>query len=263
MLPGGICRNGTVETSYRFKAVDGALELAIAEANAHGDSVPEQVTAVLTAALSRLGGQVVDEQTVAELCVADRQYLMRRLAEHFGLGDQWFSQQCSHCGEPFDFQLNPMDLPVKPKGQGYPEAQLDVAGHSIRFRVPNGEDQVLMSELQAGANAAAMAAQLCLTPDQLPNPLSDAQLTEIESAIEAVAPEVADSVQLDCPECGQLNEVLISPYRLLSRDFSRVFHEVHTLAWHYHWSEGEIMAMPQQRRQLYLKLIDRTRGVHS
>jgi len=36
---------------------------------------------------------------------------------------------------------------------------------------------------------------------------------------------------------------------------------VHTLAWYYHWSEAEILALPRARRQLYLSRIDRARGM--
>ncbi|MCK7500249.1 MAG: hypothetical protein MZW92_65580 [Comamonadaceae bacterium] len=36
---------------------------------------------------------------------------------------------------------------------------------------------------------------------------------------------------------------------------------VHRLAWHYHWSEAEILALPRGRRAHYLALIDAARGM--
>ena len=37
--------------------------------------------------------------------------------------------------------------------------------------------------------------------------------------------------------------------------------DVHRLAWHYHWSEAEILALPRGRRAHYLALIDAARGM--
>jgi hypothetical protein len=47
----------------------------------------------------------------------------------------------------------------------------------------------------------------------------------------------------------------------MRRSTSELYDEVHTLAWHYHWSEAEILALPRVRRQLYLSRVDRARGM--
>ena len=74
---------------------------------------------------------------------------------------------------------------------------------------------------------------------------------------------MALQAQATCPECDAELLVEVDPYLTLSLARDEIFGEVHTLARHYHWSEAEILALPQARRRLYLGLIDRARGMVS
>lgn len=40
-------------------------------------------------------------------------------------------------------------------------------------------------------------------------------------------------------------------------NLAHLYHEVHQLAWHYHWSEREILAMSRAKRRRYLALLSR------
>jgi hypothetical protein len=66
-----------------------------------------------------------------------------------------------------------------------------------------------------------------------------------------------------CPACGASHPVALDPYLVTRRSPRELYDEVHLLAWHYHWSEAEILALPRDRRQLYLRRIDRARGLTS
>ncbi len=68
-------------------------------------------------------------------------------------------------------------------------------------------------------------------------------------------------MQTECPECGAANNVDLDPYRVLARSSDELLRQVHQIATHYHWGEAEILAMPRMRRQRYLDLIDRDRGM--
>jgi len=48
----------------------------------------------------------------------------------------------------------------------------------------------------------------------------------------------------------------------VSSQIGNIYTDIHTLAWYYHWGEEEILNMPRSRRQQYLALIDRARGLH-
>ena len=62
-----------------------------------------------------------------------------------------------------------------------------------------------------------------------------------------------------CPRCRRLIDIRIVPIELLARELelgsSRLLAEVHSLAFHYGWSEAEILGLPRHRRWQYLGLI--------
>jgi hypothetical protein len=43
----------------------------------------------------------------------------------------------------------------------------------------------------------------------------------------------------------------------------RLLDEVHAIAWHYHWSESEILDLPRARRRRYLDLIASSLGTRA
>ncbi|MGH9196195.1 MAG: hypothetical protein ACRD1T_10695, partial [Acidimicrobiia bacterium] len=83
----------------------------------------------------------------------------------------------------------------------------------------------------------------------------------IEAALEEVAPELATRVQAACIDCGSTNELFLDPYVCLSRAGTEIYSDIHVLASVYHWGEREILGLPRERRQLYIALVDRARGM--
>ena len=249
LLPGGIVRDGARRRDFAFRPVDGALEVALAEAAAE-PSVPRAVTSVLAAALARLGGEPADVQTVRELAVGDRQFLVRQLSAHLGRDPVWLTAVCRACGESFDFQLRQAALPVKEAGDGFPFAEVD----GMRLRVPRGADQEAIADIDDDDEAIEALFARCLIE-------GDGELEAAAAALEAASPEVALAALATCPSCDAANEVAIDPYLGLQRHGEELFAEVHLLASTYHWSQAEILALPRERRRLYLRLIDRDRGV--
>ncbi len=55
-LPGGLWEDGRRQRGFSFKPVDGALELAVAEASDIAESMPEAVTLALQCSLEELAG---------------------------------------------------------------------------------------------------------------------------------------------------------------------------------------------------------------
>jgi hypothetical protein len=45
-------------------------------------------------------------------------------------------------------------------------------------------------------------------------------------------------------------------YRELAGAGDVLFREVHRLAFHYHWREADILALPGEKRRRYLNLVD-------
>lgn len=256
LLPGGIVRDGERRRHFAFRPVDGALEAALAEAVA-APSMPVAVTAALAAALAEVGGAPATTEAVRELAVGDRQFLVRQLSAHLGRDRVWLTAACRTCGEDFDFEVPQTELPVKEAGPGYPYVEVETPGARLRLRVPTGADQEAIADLPDEV-AARTLFERCLIAGAA---AGDDELAAAEAAVEAAAPEVALAALAACPACGADNEIAVDPYLLLSTSPDELFVEVHRLASSYHWSEAEILALPRARRQLYLRLIDRARGL--
>lgn len=263
-LPGGIRQNGSgLRRDFAFKPVTGEVEMAVAESGEGAMSLSAWVTSALTASLQHIGGLSVEWTLVHRLSVGDRQFLMRRLADIWGLDAVWLTSPCGRCKELFDIFIRQSELPTKPAGPGFPFASVQLDGRDFRLRTPNGEDQEAVAGIQDGNEAARSLSRRLFVDaasDQ-PELLSDEALSRIEYAVEAVAPEVATLAQADCPQCGQGNQVEVDPYLCLSMIDETLLSEIHDLAAVYHWSESEILALPRKRRRKYLQLVDGLRGV--
>ncbi len=268
-LPGGACNNGHRRRDFAFRAITGAVELALADIAAGRRRLPSQVTAALAATLAHVGGESPSPEVVARLCVADRQYLMGRLAVQLDRGRNWYTVRCAACREPFDLTIDHAELPSKEAAEGYPFAFAETSVGRCRFRVPTGQDQEATAAIDDETHAVEVLARLCLAPlPECPVAADDAtpfttdDIAAIERAMEAVAAEVATTVQAACPSCGAIRAVDVDPYVALpAGSVDDVLKEVHTLASAYHWGENEILALPLARRRRYLELIDTAHGV--
>lgn len=259
-LPGGLIEGGAVRRQWRFQPVSGRLELALAEAAEQVDVVPQAVTRVLALALAELGDSAATEERTASLCVPDRQFLMRELDRHLGGGTGWFHADCPSCAARFDFYLDLAGLPVREAGPGYPLARVEHRGQALSFRLPTGADQHELARIAVENERPWLLRRLSLEPEHL-GEIDETLLDQADAALEAVAPGVINQVRAECPECGAANNVDLDPYRVLARSGDELLRQVHQIAMHYHWSEAEILAMPQNRRLRYLDLIDRARGM--
>lgn len=272
LLPGGLWRGGGRRRDFAFKPLTGEVELAMAEQAAPDPNVPGWVTGVLAAALEHVGGEPADRDLVRDLCVGDRQFLARRLAAHLGRDAVWLTADCGHCGEDFDFHLRQSALPVKEveeeTGQDQPWAEVATTLGTCRLRPPTGADQEALAALDDDGEALRTLVRRCLqsvaggpVEERERLALEDEDLEAIEEALEAVSPEVALTVRARCPECGGENDVWVDPYLGLWDRGDELFAEIHTLAAGYGWSEDQILRLPRTRRRIYLRLMDRARGM--
>ncbi|ATB39024.1 hypothetical protein CYFUS_004463 [Cystobacter fuscus] len=255
-LPGGLLREGELRRQFRFREPDGALELSILEGARRREPLPRQVSRVLVAALEHLGGEPPELAKVEELCIADRQFLMRRLRTWLGDEQPWHTVRCTGCQERFDFELNVAELPVKEAGAGFPFVEVETGQGRVRGRVPTGADQLALAE-RVTADVRALL-ERCLFPADVAR-LEEGDIALIEEALEAVSPGVVTRVGATCPGCGATQVVTLEPYSCLFME-STLLEEVHTLASAYHWSERDILALPLHRRRQYLRLVERATG---
>ncbi len=270
-LPGGLCIDGVLDKRFLFKPVTGQLEMVLSESALQADSLPARVTQILSEALEMLAGDVASEEYVRALSVGDRQFLMRRLAIHIEDALLWLTAKCGECGEAFDVSLRLSELPVKPAGDKFPETVVDMPSGRLKVRVPTGDDQESIASVRDDCRAMQMLLTRLISSEATTAEgevfdlasLDEAQLSTIETVIEAMAPEVASEMVTHCPHCEMGNRIPISPYGCMERSVGELFSEIHALAANYHWSEQDILALPRGRRHTYLSLLDRQQGMQS
>ncbi len=156
-----------------------------------------------------------------------------------------------------------------------PEVAQEVATVSLnqqdlQVRRPTGQDQLTwLTQAAQGdpPDLQTMLHSLLVTQhseeslsDSLPEDLNPV-LPALNQALDDLDPLVNFSLAVTCPHCGQLAQPEIDlgawALRSLRRVQQRLIETVHRLACRYHWSEREILALPQWRRDRYLVLIDR------
>ena len=264
-LPGGLANNGNLQRHVKFHPLTGRIEQALLEFD-KGLERPEYVTTVLSSVLDRIGEQQADERAVAGLCVADRQYLMIRLAAMLNGENMWLKVNCGYCKEAFDIQVQRCDLPVKEAGSGFPNASITLENDVLQLRVPNGLDQHEISNL---SDEEAMLALLgrCISqvngrapPKLYIENLSESQINLIDEALDDIAPAVCEQLLVSCPECNKEQHAVLDHYTIGNTNKYLFYDEVHTIASHYHWSEASILAMPREKRRLYIDIINRYEG---
>lgn len=262
-LPGGLLQNGCIQRNARFRPLTGRIEQSLIDSAASMDR-PAYVTAVLSQVMDAIGDSAVDTDVISRLTVADRQYLMLRLAALLNGEQMWLEVDCGHCVQPFDIELQRCDLPVKPAGDSFPEVTLHMENWEIKARVPTGQDQEAISQCEEGEALRTLLQHcICSVNGEPPHAdfsrlLTEAEIKVIDEALDEVAPAVCDRLQVTCPECNTEQNALLDHYANIGLNEYFFYDEIHTLASHYHWSEGEILDLPRSQRRRYLQLINRS-----
>lgn len=282
-LPGGyIDDTGSLHQQVELLPLSGREEELLTQRR---ESVSASlVTEILVRCVQCIGSiGSVSTDILRHLLVADRQFLLLKLREAT-FGDRvqaTVSCPWQNCREKIDIDFSTKDIPIKEsedKGPMYTmelsskAALMDDCGKKCRkvsFRLPNGADQETISPLLAENEARALSMLLsrCVLSigtkekpgEKILNGLSPLARMEIENAIEAAAPKIELTIAADCPECGNkftlpfdIQNFFFGEFKT-SRDL--LYREVHYLAYHYHWSEREIMDMPKEKRLQYINVL--------
>jgi hypothetical protein len=244
------------------------------------------VTQVLSRCVRRLGDlSPVSADVIRQLLVADRDYLLLRLRQAT-FGDRIRADlfcPWADCGERMSVDFSIDELPVRESVQKGPVYEMtlspmalagsagagDLAGGEVAFRLPTGADQEELSGLLASDEARVLTLLLArcverlgvrVTPDvDVVAGLSGLARAEIEAEMLRAAPMVEREIETACAECRRSFATPVNLRRFffgeLRTNNELLYQEVHYLAYHYHWSEAEIMAMPRTKRAVYLDVL--------
>lgn len=247
----------------RFRALDGAAELAVAEAAGSGLPRPVRMTAVLAAVFAEIAGEACAPTVLRRISSAGREWLLHRAARRFYHFGPWFESVCSHCSTPFDLQIPFEHLPRIEAGPTFPVVVVETSLGSRRFEAPNGGHEEVLSRAGGAADSRRAFVALCGTSDQAQADamrFNDADLESIDAALERASPDIADSVDSVCPTCSAEITAKIDPLDFAFPQFGSVITDIHLLAQAYHWSEEEILALPIHRRCAYVDLVRENMG---
>lgn len=282
-LPGGyIDDDGTLHQEFELRSLLGVEEELLANSQ---DNSAELVTQLLSRCVTRLGKlKTINADLARQLLVADRHFLMLKLRQ-LTFGDKVEALvpcAAQNCGKRMDLDFCISDIPIAgyeiknrytaqiPILQDEDRANDAPDSLTIEFRLPNGTDQEALADLVPINEAVAVTRLLsrCLLTigdveapsEEYIRQLPASTRQNIELAMEEVAPNVELTMEMQCPECGFEFE---APLDLQDFFFGEIragsewlFREVHYLAFHYHWSERDILHMPRERRQRYINVLN-------
>lgn len=276
-LPGGyVDEDGSIHREVILGPLTGAQEKALAQQdNASPDA---RVTGILAACIRRMGTlkKITDAHT-RRLLVGDRQFLLLKLREITFGPRVHVTTRCSRpdCGERLDIEFTTDTVPVirAPQEHRYMPMELPAetnGSRTVTFRLPNGEDQEHLAHL--AAKNEVLAATLLLTRcirtmaphgnaperDEI-DALSQQAKSCIEEAMDRLAPKVVTTMEAFCPECRRNFSVAFDLQAFVLKEMGTrldlLFQEVHYLAYHYHWSEKEILGMTRTDRRRYIDIL--------
>jgi hypothetical protein len=272
-MPGGYWFDGGCHREARLRPIASGDEGFLLDTE--GRLLPaHRVTALLARCVERLGSaEPATAEAVRSLTVGDREALLLHL-RRLSLGDRLqgvVNCPAPDCGEKMDLDLNVGDLLLPPydhRRRSY-EAEIaeDGSSYRVRFRLPTGADQEDAAILARSDSHAAAERLLsrCVenVADEDGEPvetLPPAMADQISDAMSELDPQAELTLSLACPVCAHafLASVDAAAYLFQELDDQarHLYREVHLLAFYYHWSEAEIMSMPNRKRRLYLELLE-------
>jgi hypothetical protein len=273
-LPGGVRAERGWQREAVVRPLSGRDEAFLLE---EGSALPlaARATKILSRCVRRVGScEAVTPEIARSLTVGDREALhlhLRRLT----LGDKIscvLTCPIPGCGEKMDLDLRVSELLLPPYQHSTDVHEKIVrsgeASYVVRFRLPNGADQEAASPLAASEPdaAAEMILRRCVhevVDESSGEPVPDLPACVAQALPEQLSeldPQAEIRLKLVCPMCrGSFVTGLDAAdffYRELLARGGDLYREIHLLAFHYHWSETEILRLSPRKRSLYIGLLD-------
>lgn len=218
----------------------------------HAGDLDVDLTAVrphaITGVLAACAVTDVDRDALWDLPVGKRiEYLLALTG-----ADEFDAElRCAACAAVFEVTLTVAELLDAAAAAG---SGAIVVGDA-RFRRPAGRDQLAWLE-GAGTYDVSLTERIVAT---LALDDADCALADVEAAFDVADPLLRAAVTAACPECGYEAEHDTDPAGMalnhLTGAQDSLLAAVDALATAYHWSEAQILALPDWRRARYLQMI--------
>lgn len=210
---------------------------------------PYVITDVLERCASGTTAEVLWDLTAGQRIAA-----LLNLASVGGIRKFDMEFACPQCGMDGEVVLESQELLQAATRADFGPVTVRNGMQTGLYRLPTGRDQAQWlgeDHEDEGSLLTRMIASLRVA--------GDADSSAIEAALDAADPLVRTVVTSQCPQCGHAAErefdVVEHALRRLEAEQHRLLSGVHLLASRYHWSEGDISALPSWRRERYLDLL--------
>jgi len=171
---------------------------------------------------------------------------------------------CPSCMQKLELEFPIADIRVASATEFAEEFNLCVAGHEIRFRLPNCADLNGISAVENIANNQLRLLERCVlsarhagrevTVDRLPAEVVSA----VGQRMAEADPQADVQLALTCPACHHhwtaALDIVSFFWSEINAWATRLLREIHTLASAYGWSEAEVLSLSPWRRQVYLEM---------
>jgi hypothetical protein len=125
-----------------------------------------------------------------------------------------------------------------------------------RFRLPTLGDQIVVEGLR---DTASVLAARCIRSEDL----SAQIVARTEAAMRALAPALSGPIKGRCPDCAAPINAYFSARLYCLQELSDrahfIYDDIDALAERYHWSEGAILRLPNDRRTRYADRVRQAR----
>ena len=174
--------------------------------------------------------------------------------------------ECPHCHVAVEFVLNMADLHGPTAADPATRLSLSVDDILVRFRLLNSVDLIAIENCKDISIAREQLLHRCIIEatrsgesvelSELPRSVLD----ELVDGLSKADSQAEILLSMQCPECAGLWIGLLDIASFLWTEISlhakRFLGAVHRLAWAYGWSESDILAMSNVRRQFYLSMVE-------
>lgn len=159
---------------------------------------------------------------------------------------------CNACGETYELALDPEDVGLGGNAP-WPEPgyrAIAINGTDILLRAVALGDILAVESIGAAEEAANMlAARVQDAAKELP-------LDALGEALEALDPGADVWLETACPECAEKHLVAFDAVHFVASELQqmsrRILRDVVDIARVFHWSEADILALPEHRRAFYV-----------
>ena len=204
-----------------------------------------------SAALLRAAFPQAGDDALLALPVGARDRLVLAIRAAHLAGPLRSEPVCAGCGATFELTLSPETFGLAGDAPWPDPAPrpIRVGGRDVALR-PVALGDLLEVETIAAPDRAAetLAARVCDANAPSPEALAE--------ALEALDPAADIWIETRCPECGAAESLAFDPVHFVAQELRqlsrRILRDVVEIARVFHWSERDILALPEERRAYYV-----------